>query len=96
MDAAVYAERRDQQTKPIHVAAEQLDAIAAKLQLGVDRSNIGNAAVRLRTAANQIAKLGEGLRPYSEPGFYAELVPSLAKDDQGKHAANALEYVFGE
>jgi hypothetical protein len=96
MDASVYTERRAQQLAPILAAATELQGIVAAMGPSPDRSMISNAAVRLRVAADQITKLADGLRPYSEPSFYAELVPSLAKDDQGKHAANALEYVFSE
>lgn len=96
MDAAVYAERKAEKLAAIFDAAERIQDLAEDMAKGPAHTAITNAAARLRTAADQIGKLGDGLRPYSEPGFYAELVPSLAKEDQGKHAANALEYVFSE
>jgi hypothetical protein len=97
MDAAVYAERKAAKIRQIDEASAQLDELAKWVQLdAAQRSIILNAAAQLNTAANRISTLGDGLRPYSEPGFYRDLPPSLAKEDQGKHAASALEYVFSE
>lgn len=97
MDAAVYAERKREKLAPLLQAAEQLEAMRGWIQLdNAQRSILSNAAVQLRTAANQITKLGDGLNPYTDPDFYRDLPPSLASEDQGKHAASAFEYVFSE
>lgn len=97
MDAAVYAERKVEKLKPIFEAAQQLDALVKLVELtAADRSIAINAAVQLRTAANRIATLGDRLLPYSDPDFYRDLPPSLAAEDQGKHAAAGLEIVFSE
>ena len=61
-----------------------------------DRLAIAQAEVQLRVAANEVEHLLRHLYPYSDPDFYKEMIPSLAKDDQGRHAASAVEYVLSE
>lgn len=97
MDAATFQERRDQQTKPLKVAAADLEQLSKWQALDpVHRSTIQNAASCLRIGARLIETLGNTLFVYSGPAFYADLAPSLAKEDQGKHAASTIDTIFSE
>lgn len=97
MDSAVYIERRDADVKAYMDAAAALVPLRdATTTSPAERHVLGEAESMLREAAVMIARLGDALLPYSDPDFYRDLPPSRATEDQGKYAANALEYVFSE
>jgi hypothetical protein len=97
MDRAVYEERKAAEVAAYVAAADALEPIIDALPpMDPKRGPLREAKATLREAAVVIAYLGDRLFTYSDPDFYQELAPSLAKDDQGQHARVGLEYVFSE
>lgn len=97
MTPATLADRKALLAWDVDATRGRLSELLIGFQPGsAEHSAIRDANVQLSALLHRCNTLADGLQPYTDPAFYAELVPSLAKDDQGQHARNKLDQAFPE
>ena len=97
MTPAVLADRKAQLARDVAATQARLAEALAGFQPGTPtHSAIRDAGAQIAQLLNRCNVLADGLLPYTDPDFYADLPPSRATDDLGVFAAGKLEQAFPE
>ena len=97
MTPAQLADRKAQLAQDVTKAKAGLAEVLVQFTpMSPEHSAIRNANVYLDLLLHRCNTLADGLLPYTDPDFYRDLPPSLAKDDQGEFARGKLEQAFPE
>lgn len=70
----------------------RITKVMLRFQSGTEEHRaMGDADARISDLMQRVRVLVQGITPYIDPDFYAELKPSKALEDQGQFARDKLE-----